>query len=1154
MLQFKKLTLSGFKSFVDSAELLIEIGLTGVVGPNGCGKSNLVEALRWSMGETSAKRMRGNEMEDVIFGGTDNRPARNIAEVILSVDNSQRSAPAKFNDYKELEISRKIERERGSTYKINGKEVRAKDVQLLFADSSTGARSTALVSQGQIGALINAKPTERRSLLEEAAGITGLHTRRHEAELRLKAAETNIERLEDVLITLNTQLQSLRKQSRQATRYRNLSDHIRKAEATLFFLLWGNAEKNLNNCETAQEVSIKAVDALTLLALEVATNRTKHASTLPGHRQKEAETASELHRLEIKNEGLEEEERRVFDAIQVAKSHQKQLNDDEERETLISKDANAAVVRLKTEKIELESNFKKIKETRDHLKVRLKESNKQVEMLDNKLNLLVKEVATSEAIRNSLNNRIIELTDRKERFTLQVNQLEAEKRLLIANSLDRKELIQTAIMFEKAQKKLEENRSKNIEVELKQLAAQRATQEAMSSFQRIDKKRVECRTEKETLTKILDISDEDSWTPILDMLTVKSGFEIALGTALGDDLSVPTNESAPVYWRNLPPFKTPKELPDKILKLSEVVKGPRELIRRLTQIGIVENDAHGHKLISSLEQGQRLVSQKGSLWRWDGYTVSSGADTTATLRLEQHNRLNDLNKNLINIQEDIVKEEEKIVTLKSKEETLNLILSKIRQDIGFSEKMVEDAREHSIKTNEALGIHKTNILRLEESLRTSKEELCDIEKTCKDIQQELRKIPNSDLEREDISQIRSLFTKSRNQQLISQSNYDTLLQKIYTNKSRLEVINSELQSWEQRRESSKGQLEQLALRKRDIKKEIKLQELRPAKIVVERSLLLTNIEVSAKERSAAADSLSVAENSLRKFDEGAKIAELNLAEAREQMVRREEAVNQAIQSSQAIAERAKDKINCSPQQFFELSGLPENSPIPETSSIERKVERLINERDTMGPVNLRAEEEVREINVKINTLETDRGDLLSAIEKLRQGILELNREGKIRLLESFKNVDAHFQKLFVDLFGGGRAYLTLTSPEDPLESGLEIMASPPGKNLQVLSLLSGGEQALTALSLLFAVFLTNPAPICVLDEVDAPLDDANVDRFCKMLEKMSLQEKTRFLIITHHRMTMARMDRLFGVTMSEKGISQLVSVDLQNSKQLRDFE
>jgi len=1152
VLQFNKLRLSGFKSFVDNTELMVELGLTGVVGPNGCGKSNLVEALRWVMGETSAKQMRGNEMDDVIFGGTATRPARNIAEVVLALDNKQRAAPAQFNDDEELEVSRRIEREKGSKYRVNGKEVRARDVQLLFADSATGARSTAMVSQGRIGAIISAKPEQRRSLLEEAAGITGLHSRRHEAELRLRAAETNLERLDDILITLDTQLQNLKKQSRQATRYRNLSDHIRKAEATLFHLRWTAADADLDESRAKFSTVQAQVIELTAMASAATTHQAECAEQLPALREAEAATAAELHRLTIAREGLDAEEARVRQAAMEADSRRQQLDRDEARERTIAEDALGAVARLDEERQQIEISREGEEDARQTAAENLEQANQSVTILDDQMNQLTEKVAASEAQRNGLGNRLRELDGRLERLNQRQREIAAQRAELEAQSPDADAVVEAEADMEAVRASVEEARMQRELLEEQRTEAQDKTQEAVTILQEATAQKTALVAEEQALARVLATTEDELWPPMIDAVTVEPGFETALGAAMGEDLSVPSDEAAPAHWRTLPPFTTVSGLPGDIPPLSTVVKGPAALSRRLSQIGIVDDEDQGKILSTRLEQGQRLVSKGGSLWRWDGYTLTAGATTAAAARLEQRNRLNEIRAQLSDAQHKVEAAEQQRDLARRREEELRGAEHAAREAAGASERKLNEARELLTQIKEKVSAYGSRVEGLSESSQATAVDVEETEIAQNEAKRQFEGIADPAAEREQVTAMRAELAERRAAQLACQSQYDALEREARARAQRLLDIANEIRSWQQRRDGSAAQLESLTERREAIKEELAKLDERPLEIAAQRDSLLNSIEASEIRRNAAADALQKAENALREADSLWREAETALAQAREQMVRTEGAVEQARQACLAISERVRDQLNCRTDQLFELAELKEGEALPEMEATERRVDRLHRERETMGPVNLRAEQEANDMDTQITSLNEERQDLIEAIGKLRHGISELNREGRARLVASFKEVDSHFQDLFVRLFGGGHAHLEFTESDDPLEAGLEILASPPGKKLQVLSLLSGGEQALTALSLLFAVFLTNPAPICVLDEVDAPLDDANVDRFCTMLEEMAANEKTRFLVITHHRMTMARMDRLFGVTMSERGVSQLVSVDLERATELRD--
>ena len=1152
MLRFNKLQLSGFKSFVDGSDLQIELGLTGVVGPNGCGKSNLVEALRWVMGETSAKQMRGSEMEDVIFGGTRDRPARNIAEVILNLDNTTRGAPAQFNDTDELEVSRRIERDKGSTYRVNGHEVRARDVQLLFADSATGARSTALVSQGKISNIIAAKPVDRRVLLEEAAGITGLHSRRHEAELRLSGAETNLERLDDILVTLDAQLVHLKKQVRQATRYRNLSDHIRRAEATLFFLRWASYEKIFEEA-TKELGAIKTkVNILTGIAAKAATKQAEKAADIPNHRLKEAEAASELQRLTLARDGLDAEEQRIEEQSTECRIRIEETANDNAREETLIADSGSALKILNEEYEHIQSAANGEKDVMAEATNTLTDANEIVNNMEAKLTVMTDQAANDEARRAALEHKIIELKDRKERLEARRLTITNQNNRLSNNSSETSDaaiaevhLTESLTNREKARQSANTAEISRLEAINEANAAAAASHVAISMASRL-------KAEVEALSEIQDAEDFDKWPPVIDALGVDAGYEAALAAALGEDLSASENEAAPSHWQTLNPLAGPPELPIGTRPLSDFVRAPTSLNRRLLQVGVIDDDKEAHLLVAYLVQGQRIVSRSGGLWRWDGYTISAGAITPAQARLEQRKRLKVGQIQLIQAEDNAKTAENRHANAKAAEERAQNFEIAARKAATETDAAYGKARDSVAEIKERSAGRISLLESLSDQIIAVATDLKELDYEEKEATISLTKIPQADRPRAEIKALREHLASRRSHQLESQSRHDVLERAADERKHRLANIDSESTSWSARRKIALTQLQQLIQRKKILNQDLERLAKRPEEIQNQRKLILSALEKAEETRKTMADELVHSEKVLAESDHGLRKAESGLSEARENMVRIDGLASQAKQSCLALAERINDRLECRPDQLFEISELKPDADKPELEAIERKVERLIRERETMGPVNLRAEAEVEEMMGQIDTLSSEREDLLKAIEKLRRGISELNREGRQRLLASFEEVNQYFQELFVGLFGGGRAHLELTQSDDPLDAGLEIMASPPGKRLQVLSLLSGGEQALTALALLFAVFQTNPAPICVLDEVDAPLDDANVDRFCSLVEKMAGTDATRFLIITHHRMTMARMDRLYGVTMSEQGVSQLVSVDLQRPDALKE--
>ena len=796
-MEFKKIQLNGFKSFADKTNFLIENGLTGIVGPNGCGKSNIVESLRWVMGETSAKSMRGSGMEDVIFSGTSNKPSKNIAEVSVTVANENNEGPVQFRELNEINVRRKIEKDKGSKFYINDKEVRARDAQMFFADLSTGAHSPSMISQGRIGALVTAKPTDRRAILEEAAGISGLHVRRHEAELRLSAAENNLKRADELRRQQERQLANLQKQAEEATKYKNISDEIKKIEAGLYYLKLLEIDKEIKieneiNTEAETEVSgfnNKINELEKLIKTEV--------DKITPLREKNIENLSKIQRLNLELKSLDEENTRIQDEIENVKKSLQTIDDDISRERGIVIDANSNEKRLKEEKSELIEIDSKYYQTE-------KQSNEDLENSKNKLK----------------------------------------------SEIDK----------------------------IKQLINSKKNDDAIKAL---------------------------------------------------DDCQFVIEEYADSYSKN------------------QNIK--RESVKRNERIAIIDKEIESWKNL--LSNSEKMVAE-----------------------------LSD-RKNRLNVQRDKLDNQPKFQAEKKGQ--------------------------------------------ISENLRISENE------------------------------------KNENEQIIN-----TTDEKIENLRNQLNEIQEQSIQIRERKASSGATIEGLKKRKNDLVDRI--------------------------------------------------ISELNLTE----------------------------------ENILENSNLFGVEELPDAVNQEDLLDKKKQEREKLGSVNLKADEETVKYETEIKKMEQDRADLVTAIVKLKDSINELNQKGRERLIEAFDKVNRKFNEVYTKLFNGGNAKLELVDSDDPLEAGLEMLVSPPGKRLQSITLLSGGEQALTALSLIFAVFLTNPSPICVLDEVDAPLDDANVTRFCGLLEELIKITNTKFIIVTHHALTMSKMNRLYGVTMPEKGISQLVAVDLQKAESM----
>ena len=855
-MEFKKIQLNGFKSFAENTTFIIDKGLTGIVGPNGCGKSNIVESLRWCMGETSAKSMRGSGMEDVIFSGTSNKPSKNLAEVAITLINQSKNGPIQYKDLDSIEIKRKIEKDKGSKFYINEKEVRAKDAQMFFADLSTGAHSPSIISQGRIGALVTAKPTDRRAVLEEAAGISGLHVRRHEAELRLDAAENNLKRADELRRQQEKQLQNLLKQAAEASKYKIISEEIKKIEAGLYYLKLIDIdneiklEKEINN-EADNEVK-DFNQKLELIETKIK-DETEKVSPI---RDKNYENLSKIQRLNLELKGLDEENERVKSEIEEIKSSLKTLENDTDREKSIIIDANSNGKRLKEEKQELIDIDSKYYETE-------KKSNEDLEVAKNNLKIE----------QDNVDN-------------------------LISNFSS-------------------ENLKKNLQT---------------------------IREIKNNIEKIIKLINENN------------------------------NEEAL-----------------KILQTCQTMLG------FLTQT-IDEND--DNKKIIDLTEKNENIKNLQELYA-DNYSKNQ------------------------NIKKDSVKRNERISTIENEISSWkNLLLN--------SEKKVTELNERKNKLN----------LKLEK----------------------LDKQPQSQAEKKgQISENLRISEKEKKEN-------DLLIEKI---DNKIEELRNELNSTKE-----------------------------------------NSIEIRERKASSTAtiDGLNKRKNDL--------------------------------------LERIESELNLNENNVLEFSNLDKSQEFPDAVTQEELLDSKKRDREKLGSVNLRADEETNKYEMEIKKMEQDRQDLVQAIAKLKESINELNQKGRERLLEAFEKVNRKFNEVYTKLFNGGSAKLELVNSDDPLEAGLELLVSPPGKRLQSITLLSGGEQALTALSLIFAVFLTNPAPICVLDEVDAPLDDANVTRFCTLLEELTKITQTRFIIVTHHALTMSKMNKLYGVTMPEKGISQLVAVDLQKAESM----
>lgn len=878
-MKFKKLEIVGFKSFADKTHLLIENGLTGIVGPNGCGKSNIVEALRWCMGETSAKSLRGSGMEDVIFSGTSNRPSKNIAEVNILLENNENIS--QFRDTPEIEVRRRIEKDKGSSYYINGKEVRARDVQILFADLSTGAHSPSMVSQGKVGSLITAKPTDRRAILEEAAGIGGLHARRHEAELRLTAAENNLKKADDIMKQIELQLKNLLKQAEEASRYKTISNDIKKNEALLTFLKIQEINKELKESQEGLNEIDDDISAVTIeknYSTELLDNENKRIKPL---RNDFAEITSKLQRLNLEYEDLFKQEQRTKEEAEKLRVDLKNTNDDLQSENININNANSNIKRLTEEK------------------TRILEFEKTYSQIEDKTNDDFKKIS------DELNN------EQKALETL------SEKIFANIRNLETKEEINNYLKYFK---NFNEDQS-------------RILNETINNFENIRPNNI-----KENLRSILNAFNENS---------------------------------------------------KKIENLQDVIRKDNEQL-----------------LSFNKEEAKNEFTEKTFL-------------------------------------------------LKALQEKYAIFLSK----------------------------------------------------------------------------------------------YETLKNDSIKRKERIKSIDTEIDNWRNLEQNSKTKSENLLSRLKILEKELVKIQIKPSEIGEQKGFYQENIKNTEEARSKINLEIEIAENKITEINKVLTTITEKVLEAREKKVRFETLIDNHKLKINELENKVKEDFKCS---IDDLLNEEDKLSIEKTNieEIETLLKNLKDERDNMGAVNLRADDETKNLENQINKMMEDRKDLMAGILKLKSSINELNQKGREKLIDAYDKVGRKFNDVYTKLFGGGNARLELIESDDPLEAGLELLVSPPGKKLQSITLLSGGEQALTAMALIFAVFLINPAPICILDEVDAPLDDANVTRFCSLIEELTKITETKFIVITHHALTMSRMNRLYGVTMAERGVSQLVAVDLEKAEEM----
>ncbi|RDE07321.1 chromosome segregation SMC family protein [Sphingomonas aracearum] len=1132
-MQIKRLRLSGFKSFVDPADLRIEPGLTGIVGPNGCGKSNLLEALRWTMGETSARSLRGAGMEDVIFAGTATRPQRDFAEVSMLLET---------DDAEETEVVRRIERGAGSAYRIDGRDVRAKNVGLLFADAATGAHSPALVSQNRIGAVIAARPAERRAMLEEAAGIAGLHVRRRDAEAKLRATEANLQRLDEVIAEQDARTASLRRQARAAERYRALSGQIQVAEARMIFARWRDAAAAADAARAEAAAAEERVAAATGAQARAAAAQAAAADLLCTARAAALaarDAAGEAsHRVTALRAQHAAAERRLAD---LADAHER-LAGDRAREGTLAQDAAEALARLAAEGKALEMRIAEAQAALPALDGRRAEAEREARDAEVALAQALAAQAAEAAEVRVADAALAAARTQVDRANRELARVTEEMRTLadpapLAATRDRAAEARAAAVA-----RGEQGRAALTDAEAAEraAAADRDAAQAARATRRAELAALD--GEAAALAKATRPGGRDR---LLDRIQAESGYERALAAALGDDLEVGLDPAAERHWRGAEPLPGDPPPPIGTMPLAPRITAPAALARRLAQVFVCEEDTG-----QPLAAGQRLVTTAGTLRRWDGLVAQAGGGAAAAAeRLERGNRLR---------------------ALEAQRPALALAVAEADTAFAAAERAIADARTAATEGRRVIDAAEAaarEALRSEDRATAALERLeaqrADLavrrarlagqaeEAAAEQDRAAVARaaLPDGSAMRAQVATLSAAAEARRGAVATILAERGALEQSLRADRERLAAGAGEARGWRARAGEAARRIAEMDKRAAALADEQATLAARPAALAA----ALAEAEASGAAARARADAAAAderaAEAALRATDGATHAANEALAAAREAragaVARAENGEARRIEMGKISGERFGCPAPVLPARL-EFAGDTVRSPQEESAAHDR----LVADRERIGPVNLVAEQELAELEAGASGNAAARAELGEAVARLRGSIGTLNREGRQRLLAAFEAVNGHFRRLFSTLFNGGQAHLELVDADDPLEAGLEIMAQPPGKRLQSLTLLSGGEQALTAVALIFGLFLTNPAPICVLDEVDAPLDDANIERFCDLLDAMTRETATRYLIVTHNAVTMSRMHRLFGVTMVEQGVSRLVSVDLGGAEGL----
>ncbi len=1134
-MRIRRLKLSGFKSFVDAAELRVEPGLTGIVGPNGCGKSNLLEAIRWVMGEASAKSMRGGGMDDVIFAGTSSRPARDFAEVSMLAERDGEGAGAG-----EIEVVRRIERGTGSAYRVDGRDVRARDVALIFADAATGAHSPALVSQGRIGAVIAARPAERRQMLEEAAGIAGLHVRRKDAEQKLRATEANLARLDEFLVEMESRIGLLRRQARAAERYKSLSDAIRTTEGRLIYARWRDASAAAEVAKrdaVAAEASVAAAADAQRGAAAVQASETRKLAEARSAAQAARDAAGDSgHRLAAVRAERDGIERRVAQlSAQVAA-----LARDRAREGALAEDAAMALARLDAEQAMLGERIAGAAGYQAEVAARLATAAGATRDAEVALAQALARQAAEQAdlrVAQAARTAAAQRLDRAERT---LARLAAE----VSAAGDAEPLRAAAATAAAARGAGEREREAAtaaiVAAEAARVAATEEREAAQIEAASAQAAQAALEAEARALAAAVAAGEKRGGSGV----RAAPGYERALAAALGDDLDVPVGGNGTRAWTGASLAQGVPALPDGAAALLDHVTAPAELHARLAQIGVVDRDDGA----IALALGQRLVTRDGRLRRWDGF-VASDIGAAAAERLIRINRLAELDAALPKAAGRAASAAGRVADARAALSAADQAIEAARGSLRRAEQAMRGAtidEDRAVAALERLAAQQRD---LAERTARAEAERAEAASEAAAATAAGGALPDPALRVSEIAALNRTAADARGGEAQLRAEVATLARGLGADRDRAAAAAAEAASWRTRGAEAKQRIEEMGARALAAESDAQALADAPAAFAAREAALVAESETAAAAardtlaaERAAEDALRAAEAKLGGAGETFSLARETRAGA---VARYENQETRRVEMGRVSGER----FECPAVLLPEKAGFV-GAEVGETGIESARLERLTADRERIGPVNLIAARELAELEAGRDASMAEREELGQAVHRLRGSIGSLNREGRARLLAAFEAVDRHFRRLFTTLFEGGQAHLALVDADDPLEAGLEIMAQPPGKKLASLTLLSGGEQALTAIALIFALFLTNPAPICVLDEVDAPLDDANIERFCDLLDRMTQETETRYLIVTHNAVTMSRMHRLFGVTMIERGVSRLVSVDLGGAERL----